>query len=219
MKIAITNLKGGVGKTTITQNLAVCLAHMGYRVCVVDTDTNQNTLAWYGVRSEELPNLNVVGSTDPKALIKTVGNLHNDYDIILIDGTPSLGEMTTRVILASDLLLIPILPGANDFRAMEHFFERYNLAQETAAKEIPAYFLLNQYSDNVRLHTEIKELLEQFGLPIMNTTIRNRVSYVASAVEGTGVYEGSDNKAKLEMVELTNEVLKIAAEAGLVTHA
>ena len=44
MKIGITNLKGGVGKTTLSINLAVCFAHMGYKVCIVDTDTNQNSM-------------------------------------------------------------------------------------------------------------------------------------------------------------------------------
>ena len=126
MRIGITNLKGGVGKTTISINLAVCFAHMGYRVCIVDTDTNQSSLKWYGARDENLPQVLAVGATDAKALNKAVDKLHNDHDIIIIDGTPSLSEMTTRIILASDLLIIPIRPGAHDFRTMDEFFNRYN---------------------------------------------------------------------------------------------
>lgn len=66
MKIGITNLKGGVGKTTISINLAVCLANAGYKVCIVDTDTNQTSFKWYGVRDESKPKVVVLGATDAK---------------------------------------------------------------------------------------------------------------------------------------------------------
>ena len=70
MKIGVSNLKGGVGKTTISQNLAVCFAQMGFKTCIVDTDENQNSLAWSGVRPAELPPITVVGITDVMALAK-----------------------------------------------------------------------------------------------------------------------------------------------------
>ena len=213
MKIGVTNLKGGVGKTTLAQNLAVCLAHMGYKTCLVDTDTNQNSLAWYGARDSELPDILVVGATDSKALNKTVDKLHKDHDFVVIDGTPSLNEMTTRIILSSDLLLIPILPGGHDFRSMEFFFERYEQAKEFR-DDIPAYFVLNQFSGSINVHQDIREILEQFGIGILKTTIKKRIAYVKTSIEGSGVYEYSDNKAKAEMVSLTNETLELAEELG-----
>lgn len=213
MKIGITNLKGGVGKTTLAQNLAVCLAHMEYKVCLVDTDTNQNSLSWYGVREENLPEILVVGATDSKALNKSVDKLHKDHDFVIIDGTPSLSEMTTRIILSSDLLLIPILPSGHDFRSMERFFERYEQAKEFK-ETIPAFFVLNQYSENINIYQDMKDLLGQFEMETLNTTIKKRIAYIKTAIEGTGVYEYSDNKAKAEMVSLTTEVLDKAEELG-----
>lgn len=214
MKIGISNLKGGVGKTTVAQNLAVCLAHMGYKVCIVDTDTNQNSLAWSGVRDESLPEILVVGAIDSKALNKTVDKLHQDNEIIIIDGTPSLSEMTTRIILASDILLIPILPSGHDFRAMNQFFERYEQAKEFR-ENIPAYFVLNQFSENLNVHQDMKNLLTDFGLGIFKTSINKRVAYVRTGIEGKGVYESNDDKAKEEMIRLTQELIAVAQENGL----
>jgi chromosome partitioning protein len=215
MKIGVSNLKGGVGKTTIAQNLAVCFAHMGYKVCIVDTDTNQNSLAWSGVRDERLPEILVVGATDARALTKTVDKLHADHEIVVIDGTPSLSEMTTRIILSSDILLIPILPSGHDFRAMNQFLERYEQAR--AFRHVLAYFIMNQFSDNLNVHQDMRGLLEQFDIQVFKTTINRRVSYVKTGIEGRGVYEAADDKAKEEVVSLTKEVLSIAEEKGFLS--
>lgn len=40
--LTFTNHKGGVGKTTITINVAAVLAFLGFRVCIVDMDTQAN---------------------------------------------------------------------------------------------------------------------------------------------------------------------------------
>ena len=58
MIIASISYKGGVGKSTVAQNLAVCFAHLNFKVVIVDTDTNQNSLSWYGARDSELPESN-----------------------------------------------------------------------------------------------------------------------------------------------------------------
>lgn len=210
MKIGITNLKGGVGKTTISINLAVCLANAGYKVCIVDTDTNQTSFKWYGVRDESKPKVVVVGATDAKALTKAVDSLHENYDVIIIDGTPSLSEITTRIIVASDLLIIPIRPGANDFRTMDDFLTRYDTVKEIRG-DIPAYFLLNEYSERLNVHRTIKEtLVEHYGFPMMETVIKSRTAYVESCMMGIGVYEYTDNLAKDEMIRLTEEVIELA---------
>lgn len=49
IKIGFCNLKGGVGKTTACQNIAVALARMGRKVAVVDMDPQSNLSAGFGV--------------------------------------------------------------------------------------------------------------------------------------------------------------------------
>jgi chromosome partitioning protein len=215
MKIGISNLKGGVGKTTVSQNLAVGLAHVGYKVCIIDTDRNQNTISWVGERDEALPKILAVGITDTKALNKMADQLDVDHDFVLIDGTPSLSEMTTRIILASDLLLIPILPSGHDIRSMQIFFERYEQAKEYR-DNIPAYFFINQYSDTIKLHQSTKELLKDFGIGILETKFNRRVAYAETSITGQGVYEYTDEKAKSEVIALTQEILEISDKLGFV---
>ena len=91
MIISSISYKGGVGKSTIARNLAVYFAKNGYKVCIVDADESQVTVKWSGVRLEKgiEPALQVIGMTDSKALMGTVKQLYDDFDIVVIDSPPS----------------------------------------------------------------------------------------------------------------------------------
>lgn len=52
--IAITALKGGVGKTTITANLGVALAERGHRVTLIDMEPSANLTTLFGYGIDEL---------------------------------------------------------------------------------------------------------------------------------------------------------------------
>ena len=52
MVLAIQNFKGGVGKSTVVCHLAQYLALKGYRVCVIDCDSQASTTSMFGLNPD-----------------------------------------------------------------------------------------------------------------------------------------------------------------------
>ena len=208
MKIAITSLKGGVGKTTIATNLAVCFAQKGYKVCIVDTDAEQeSSISWAEQRPDDLIRVAVM-RVGEKTLIREVKQQEKNYDIVLLDGSPQLRELASATIAASDLVIVPISPSAYDFWALENFLGRLEQVRQMKAERLEAYILLNKFNESQNIGKELLEGLknEFTEIPKLKTTIGERVAYKETISHGLGVTEYKDKKAKDEIQALANEL-------------
>jgi len=115
--------------------------------------------------------------------------------------------LVSTIILLGDMVLIPIKPSALDVWATEKFIEKYD--QASVIKDVKAYFILNQYDANLSFNRDSKEVLSDLNIPILKSTLKTRVAYVEAVVQGLGVYEYKDKKARDEMAALCNEIVTL----------
>ena len=128
MIIGVLSQKGGVGKTTLSLNLASHHAGRGRRVLVVDADPQGSALAWSAARTLP-PIFPVIGMAKP-SLHRDLPGIAADYDVTIVDGAPRVNDLGRAAILASDLVLIPVQPSPFDVWAAD---DTVRLVEEAAS--------------------------------------------------------------------------------------
>ncbi len=202
MVVGVLNQKGGVGKTTIAVNIAAVLAKLGQRVLLVDADPQASSLAWSSARERD-PLFPVVAM--PKSTLhRDLSELARDYEAIVIDGAPRLDAVGRSVILASDLVLIPVQPSPFDLWAAAHTLELVREAQQFRPT-LRATLVINRKVANTAIGRDIVTALACYELPILPVHLYQRVLYAESAAQGLAVIEASPHgAAACEMIELVS---------------
>lgn len=115
--LSIVNQKGGVGKTTLTVGLATYLHHFGYRVLVLDLDSQQNATSWMLGRHLKANEASIYDSLSTKKrraegdedwplheLIETSETLGIDFVPANVDLSSAQAELANKPLLLRDRL-------------------------------------------------------------------------------------------------------------------
>ena len=127
MIYAFLSQKGGVGKTTLSIHLADALARRGSRVLLIDADPQQSAMKWSTFRAGE-NKFSVIAMAKP-TLHKELPPISADYIDVVIDGPPRVHELAKSIILAADLVLIPVQPSPPDVWATAETVDLVNEAR------------------------------------------------------------------------------------------
>lgn len=207
--ISVLNQKGGVGKTTLSVNLASALKAMGRKVLLVDADPQGSSLDWAAAREAD-PLFSVVSCPKP-TIHKTVADIGAGKDFVIIDGAPRVTDLARSCIMASDLVLIPVQPSPYDIWASQ---EIVTLINEAAVykPELKAAFVINRKIPKTAIGRDVESTLSEFELPVLKTTVGQRVVFAESAASGMSVAEQEPRSpAAREIKNLAKDVLKLLA--------
>ena len=189
MRIAIVTQKGGAGKTTLATNLAVALALDGDEVLLIDADRQRTALDWFAVRSEGIyhEEVTVVG-IDNDTIHKQIANLAAGYKHVIVDGPPRAEKVDRSAIMAADCILIPVQPSSADVWAAETTIKLIDEARSFRPK-LAASVVVNRKIPNTVLGNAILDLLREFPIKTLKSTIGQRVIFAESLGRGGSVIE------------------------------
>ncbi|MBE0507425.1 MAG: ParA family protein [Marinospirillum sp.] len=203
--LAIYSMKGGVGKTATSVNLAYWAAASGLKTLLIDLDP-QGASSFYfrikpakkswgkrffkayenlleNIRASDYEGLDVIpahlsfrnfdvllNSLDKrKSRLKNIlKGMKSEYDLVILDCPPSIGQLSEAVFTAADQLLIPVIPttlSERTFKQLLDFFEQ----EDYSRKKILPFFSMVQQQKS--MHKNTQETLRQGKPAFLDTVI------------------------------------------------
>lgn len=209
MIVSILNQKGGVGKTTLTVNLARAFHRLNHSVLVIDSDPQGSASNWHAKSNGEL--LNIVGLSRP-TIHKDIKSIKYGYDFVFIDGASKVSEVSKSALLCSDIILIPVQPSPLDIWSTIDLVELAKTRIEVTENKVKAAFIVSRKIPNTKVGKEMREILRELELPVFENGTSQRIHYSNSVNEGTTVVDLRTDK------EATSEIENIAIELKEFIH-
>jgi len=203
--IAVSGLKGGIGKSTVAVNLACALHRASHRTLLVDADPQGTSRAWAALAAERGQEGPPVASIDGKTLRRDLARIGQGFAFVIIDTPPRLGTEVRASMMAAQLVLLPVISGGPDVWALE---DTVALVQEAQAlrPELAAFVLLNR-ADRTVLAREAASAIAALDVPVLVTRFGSRVAYGEATLAGLGVVDyAPDSEAAFEVRRLVREL-------------
>ncbi|WP_454722629.1 MULTISPECIES: nucleotide-binding protein [Cupriavidus] len=182
--VVIANPKGGVGKTTLATNLAGYFARAGHAVMLGDTDRQQSSRAWLGLRPSTAPAIRTWEISSDHIARPPKGTTH-----VVLDTPAGLhGWRFNDVMKLAHRVVVPLQPSMFDILATQDFLAR--LADDKRVRH--GDVAVGVIGMRVDLRTRAAEQLQRFvgglGLPVLGF-LRDTQNYVQLAAHGLTLWD------------------------------
>jgi chromosome partitioning protein len=168
--IAVLNQKGGSGKSTVTECLAVAAVQDGRATGVLDMDPQGSVAAWKARRGDDDPAVMAVSQAElDDALV------HLDAagaDLVLIDTPARLSDAAMHASRRADLVIVPSKPTVKDLERVEASIK---LASSYGVK--PTFVVLTQVRPSGPRNEQAEAFVREKDYPVCSARLGFRVAY------------------------------------------
>ncbi|MEX3956973.1 chromosome partitioning protein [Trinickia symbiotica] len=192
--IVVANPKGGVGKSTLSTNLAGYFAANGEWVALADLDRQQSAHDWLALRPQGLPPIEA-WEVDPDQPARPPKGLEH----AVVDTPAGLrGNRLTAALGLADKVIVPLQPSLFDILATQHFLER--LAEEKAVRKgaIEIGVVGMRVDARTRSADQLHRFVEGLKLPVLGY-LRDTQNYVQLAAHGLTLWDVAKSRVERDL--------------------
>lgn len=180
--LGVLNLKGGVGKSTISAHIAAmaCLDPQWNKPAILDADPQAGSVSWAEAGSRDEPLVvesGAIASADIRKLSR------KGVDLIVIDGPPGGLEFTEDAVSVCDFVVIPCKTSGQDLTSASMTID---LCREA---DVPYVVVINEVRPKSKAANAIIDSLSKIDVPVLAKPIRWREAYTTACRAGYAVFE------------------------------
>jgi chromosome partitioning protein len=190
--IVVANPKGGVGKSTLSTNIAGCLAAAGHAVMLGDVDRQQSARKWLALRPSHLPAISSWDVSTDDLVRPPKGTTH-----VVLDTPAGLhGKRLDTVLKIADRLLIPLQPSLFDIQATHAFVQALRAHRRGA--EIKLGLVGMRVREHTRANEQLHAYLSTLPVPVV-AWLRDTQNYVQMAAHGLTLFDVAPSRVERDL--------------------
>ena len=144
-------------------------------------------------------------------LKRLLSSVEKDYELIIMDASPSIGLLNLNAILASNDLIIPVLADFLSYHGLKILFETLSTIEEDFSFVFENIFIfLNRFNESHRICKRSKKALEtHYNKYLLNTVVRQDTKIAEATSEGTPIFLfAQSSKGAVDIQSLIDEILE-----------
>ena len=207
MILLVGGKKGGAGKSTLGSNLAVVMAKRGVDVMLLDADPQGTASKWVARRNDaSLQAIHCAQKTGE--VYATAKDLAKRYELVIVDAGGRDSKELRSAMVAADMMVMPIQASIADLETLDHMSEVISMAKAmNTALAVKAVITRAPTNPSITEVAEARELLADYReIELARSIVRDRKVYRDALLEGRGVVEMDNGKARAEIQLLANEI-------------
>ncbi|ABN42250.1 gp46 [Sodalis phage phiSG1] len=210
MIVTVCNEKGGAGKSSVAQSLAVHFLRQGKTVLLVDADPQKTTADWAQERNEgELPSISCVEmSGNIRAPLE---EMRSRFDVVTVDCGGADSKAMRSALAISDMAILPFRPKRRDLKVAPEMAEIIETVQ-VFNNRLRVFSIITQAPTHPNQRYRIdnaRKLLVDLGLNPLRSFTRNLNAWDDAEEAGCSVLEyQEDKKAAEDAIQVFDELFR-----------